>query len=176
MDSLPCARSGLKPKSMYMPSTQKGKKEFQTACTVYFKFEDVELRKCGRCQSVRYCSQECQKKHWPTHKKNCSKENGSGIMKLVQNLAGNVVLMTHIQACLILHFDLLRNPHLDKPFIAHLDIGIEPADIPQLFDIYMGKPLQIGKPILGMVQVNAIRPATPEPRPSSARLDKQDRE
>lgn len=57
---------------------------------------------------------------------------------------------------------LLRNPHLDKPFMARVDIAIEPADIPQFFDIYMGKPLDIDKPILGMAQVNAIRPATPE--------------
>ena len=24
----------------------------------------AKLKACGRCRSVRYCSQECQKKHW----------------------------------------------------------------------------------------------------------------
>ena len=24
----------------------------------------AKLKACGRCMSVRYCSQECQKKHW----------------------------------------------------------------------------------------------------------------
>merc|ERR1711879_440668 len=27
--------------------------------------------KCGRCQSVCYCSQECQKRAWISHKINC---------------------------------------------------------------------------------------------------------
>uniref|UniRef100_A0A7S4UDL7 MYND-type domain-containing protein n=1 Tax=Paramoeba aestuarina TaxID=180227 RepID=A0A7S4UDL7_9EUKA len=27
--------------------------------------------KCSRCQSVRYCSQECQKSNWKAHKKVC---------------------------------------------------------------------------------------------------------
>lgn len=26
---------------------------------------------CGRCKSVRYCSVECQKQHWPVHSKEC---------------------------------------------------------------------------------------------------------
>ncbi len=29
---------------------------------------------CSRCESVRYCSRECQKAHWPEHKPNCQKK------------------------------------------------------------------------------------------------------
>lgn len=29
------------------------------------------LKRCSRCQTERYCSQDCQKAHWKTHKKNC---------------------------------------------------------------------------------------------------------
>ena len=32
-----------------------------------------EARKCGACQWTRYCSEICQKFHWPTHKAGCSK-------------------------------------------------------------------------------------------------------
>lgn len=33
----------------------------------------LSLRKCSQCKSVRYCSVECQRKHWPEHKKECHK-------------------------------------------------------------------------------------------------------
>ncbi|KAI9010531.1 hypothetical protein DFJ74DRAFT_312275 [Hyaloraphidium curvatum] len=29
------------------------------------------MQRCGRCQSVKYCSTECQKAHWPKHKASC---------------------------------------------------------------------------------------------------------
>jgi splicing suppressor protein 51 len=29
------------------------------------------LQRCSRCKSTRYCSLECQKAHWKTHKKAC---------------------------------------------------------------------------------------------------------
>ncbi len=32
------------------------------------------LSTCGRCMKTRYCGRECQKKHWPTHKKFCGKK------------------------------------------------------------------------------------------------------
>jgi hypothetical protein len=30
-----------------------------------------DLKKCGRCESVRYCSEECQEEDWPEHKRVC---------------------------------------------------------------------------------------------------------
>lgn len=39
-----------------------------------FKTKDTcRLLDCARCQKVKYCSQECQKKHWKIHKKICKK-------------------------------------------------------------------------------------------------------
>ncbi|CAI5496114.1 unnamed protein product [Closterium sp. Naga37s-1] len=32
----------------------------------------VNLRSCGGCGKVAYCSRECQKAHWPSHKLTCS--------------------------------------------------------------------------------------------------------
>ena len=33
------------------------------------------LKQCYRCESVRYCSAQCQKKHWNTHKVLCNSIN-----------------------------------------------------------------------------------------------------
>jgi len=35
--------------------------------------DDLELKKCGGCNLVRYCSVTCQKEHRPQHKKECKK-------------------------------------------------------------------------------------------------------
>lgn len=32
---------------------------------------DVHLKCCSKCKIVYYCSQECQKQHWPSHKREC---------------------------------------------------------------------------------------------------------
>jgi hypothetical protein len=31
----------------------------------------VTLKVCKACMSVKYCNALCQKKHWPTHKRDC---------------------------------------------------------------------------------------------------------
>ena len=30
------------------------------------------LRRCSRCQAIRYCSRDCQARHWPQHKVTCT--------------------------------------------------------------------------------------------------------
>jgi len=35
--------------------------------------DDIKLKKCTACNSVRYCGLECQKNHRPKHKKACKK-------------------------------------------------------------------------------------------------------
>lgn len=37
------------------------------------KTNNMKLYLCSRCRSVKYCSKECQKKDWTTHKHNCGK-------------------------------------------------------------------------------------------------------
>ena len=35
--------------------------------------DDIKLKKCNACKSVRYCGVKCQREHRPQHKKNCKK-------------------------------------------------------------------------------------------------------
>ncbi|KAJ7449252.1 hypothetical protein FB451DRAFT_754747 [Mycena latifolia] len=120
----------------------------------------LKLFRCSKCRGVLYCSRDCQTKDWPTHKKGCSSVDGSGIFTFVQNFYSNPFLNTLLQACFILHFDLLRQPLLDKPFVAQVDLGIEPADMSDFLALFLGNhPLE--KKIEGVVQMNAFRPLTP---------------
>eukprot|EP00985_Skeletonema_marinoi_P003294 scaffold1373_cov134-Skeletonema_marinoi.AAC.4 len=35
--------------------------------------ENIRLKKCNACKSVRYCGVQCQKDHRPQHKRACKK-------------------------------------------------------------------------------------------------------
>ena len=39
-------------------------------CAACNKVSD-SLKKCGGCNQVKYCNRDCQKLHWPKHKKEC---------------------------------------------------------------------------------------------------------
>ena len=56
---------GLKP-DMHLPVVQS-----LGMCKTCLK-ENVTLMTCGRCKSVFYCSKDCQKKDWKTHKAVCA--------------------------------------------------------------------------------------------------------
>ncbi|KAJ7801499.1 hypothetical protein B0H14DRAFT_2895220 [Mycena olivaceomarginata] len=114
-----------------------------TLCTTCFKSEadepGLKLSRCRKCKGAWYCSKR------PEHKKWCTE-----------------LLNMMLQACFILHFDLLSHPQLDKPFIARVDIGVEPADLTKLLRIFMGETLPKDEKILGMIQVNGFSSVPPE--------------
>ncbi|KAJ7277368.1 hypothetical protein C8J57DRAFT_1021447, partial [Mycena rebaudengoi] len=105
-----------------------------------------------QCKIVWYCSKE--------HKHHCNEVDGSGILKLVKNLQANPILDMVLQECFILDFDLLRRPRLDKPFMARIDIALEPANITDFGAIFFGQS-PVGETMQGMVQVKGFTPGTP---------------
>lgn len=40
-------------------------------CWYCNKMSPAKLKKCGKCHVAIYCNKECQKSHWPVHKKKC---------------------------------------------------------------------------------------------------------
>ena len=51
-------------------------------CAVCGKRGDGEtIRRCSRCKAIRYCSRDCQERHWPSHKVTCRTGQTAGTSK-----------------------------------------------------------------------------------------------
>ncbi|KAJ7830367.1 hypothetical protein B0H13DRAFT_2372030 [Mycena leptocephala] len=93
--------------------------------------------------------------HLGRNTKGLQRDEGSGL--------GLLKLNTHIR--FILHFNLLWSPQLDKPFIACIDLGVEPAHMPDFFSIFMNDSMDTAN-MKGMLQVNVSPPnASPDGGP-----------
>ncbi|KAG1871850.1 hypothetical protein DFJ58DRAFT_762582, partial [Suillus subalutaceus] len=115
------------------------------------------------CKSVWYCSKKCQKKNWPTHKPTCHEtDRSSGSLKFIRMFISNPLLMGYLKVSIIIDCGLLDNLGIgfDVPFIARVDIGIEPSDILDFIGLYLDDR-SIGEKLQGMVQINAVTPWYP---------------
>ncbi|KAJ7027926.1 hypothetical protein C8F04DRAFT_73693 [Mycena alexandri] len=127
-----------------------------TGCSTTEKDLGRRLLRCSKCETVLYCSKECQTRNWPVHKGFCGDTTpGKLIGKLVKNLTSSALLHVQLQACLILAFDLLQRPRCDECLIARMDIGIEPCDLADFAEIFLGGGSS-KKNVQGMLQLNGI--------------------
>ncbi|KIJ97004.1 hypothetical protein K443DRAFT_681843 [Laccaria amethystina LaAM-08-1] len=146
----------------------------QTCCSNCHKpkKEVIELRKCSKCKSAWYCSKKCQKENWKDHKAFCHHAE-RGITRLINAFLANPILRVNLEACLALNFDLLKKPAPDTPFMACVDVGLEPSDITVFLRLYAGmygntEPEEIE----GMLQINAVTPTPQSITPHPHRLDR----
>ncbi|KAJ7116158.1 hypothetical protein C8R43DRAFT_902511 [Mycena crocata] len=91
----------------------------------------------------------------PTHKPTCQEADGLTMKKISGALHGSTYIDGELQACFILAFNLLRNSRSDRPFVARIDIGVEPTDMEQFIPVYNR---QSADRVQGMVQVNTFTP------------------
>lgn len=52
----------------------KAQAKLQCASCKLFQGNTESFKRCSQCKSVYYCNVACQTKHWPEHKKTCSKK------------------------------------------------------------------------------------------------------
>lgn len=145
---------------------KKNLKTFGVQCTQCQKILD-KLLKCSKCKGVWYCSKECQKKHWPAHKLACHDvERSSGALKFVRTFCANITLMMFLKVAIIYDCGLLDNPKLgfDVPFMARVDMAIEPTDILDFAGLYLNNR-PIPEKLNGMVQVNTVSAWDPSTHP-----------
>jgi hypothetical protein len=48
------------------------------ACAGCDKLQETKMQLCARCRRARFCSADCQRKHWPVHKPNCVPSAAAG--------------------------------------------------------------------------------------------------
>ncbi|KAG1818042.1 uncharacterized protein BJ212DRAFT_121981 [Suillus subaureus] len=99
----------------------------------------------------------------PTHKPTCYEtDRPSGSFKFIRMLTSNPLIMELLKVSIIFNCGLLDNPRIgiDVPFVARVDIGIEPSDILDFIGLYLDDRT-VGEKLQGMVQINAVTPWYP---------------
>ena len=84
----------------------------------------------------------------------CENVEGPGITRLLRKFQSNKFLQVVLQACLVCEFDLLRNSDPNRPFMARIDIGIEPSNMGVCYQLFAG--VEFESEVVGMLQLNAL--------------------
>ncbi|KIY69568.1 hypothetical protein CYLTODRAFT_488858 [Cylindrobasidium torrendii FP15055 ss-10] len=112
------------------------------------------LLACSRCKSARYCSSECQKRDWVTHKALCILQEGASITKFIERINRTRYLTLLLQIVIALYLDIPGGKvSPDRTLVVTFFVGFEP-DIQSLVRMCRGEPLP--EKTEGIFQINGI--------------------
>ncbi|KAF9477093.1 hypothetical protein BDN70DRAFT_881584 [Pholiota conissans] len=83
--------------------------------------QGVDVKKCAKCKVSLYCSKECQKKDWKTHKTRCaSLAHQFSLENIVKRFTSTPFLWRLVEMACVLEFGLDKKPPvLDRPLVAN---------------------------------------------------------
>ncbi|KAJ7193918.1 hypothetical protein GGX14DRAFT_405079 [Mycena pura] len=136
--------------------------------------DGTDLKKCSQCQSVFYCSKECQREDWKCHKKACKPSDSittpsdqKRLAKLVQALLRKTGLVNRVALLLAIKFDddFTLGPDKEwvcswagQPRMVRIRCEVVPADMGVSMQMAMGGFKPSEKPVEGMLQLYNIMP------------------
>ncbi|KAG2152555.1 uncharacterized protein EDB93DRAFT_1083013 [Suillus bovinus] len=106
-----------------------------------------------------------------THKPTCHEvERSSGVLKFIQMFSANSSLTMFLKIGIVFGCGLFDDPRIgfDVPFMARVDIAVEPSNILDFAGLYFDDKA-VGEKLQGMLQVNAITPWHPKQGPLTPR-------
>ncbi len=76
------ASSATEPSASSLKESAAASQTASQVCSYCKSSKDSSMQRCGRCLTTPYCSQDCQVKHWPEHKKDCKLWHSSALLVL----------------------------------------------------------------------------------------------
>ncbi|THH14313.1 hypothetical protein EW146_g6000 [Bondarzewia mesenterica] len=104
-------------------------------CDYCGKVDDVKLKICAACHSVRYCSTACQRSHWKTHKYTCKPFSSSNTVtvKPFYSEHGNLMPTAEVTRGLL-------GMQVKKPLAKHQRASEQPTSYPKSIVIKVQVP------------------------------------
>ncbi|PPQ81590.1 hypothetical protein CVT26_013861 [Gymnopilus dilepis] len=117
-----------------------------------------------KCKAVKYCSRECQKKDWPSHKDFCARAAESDLItycRLMDRFYNDDFLSLYLEMAIMIKLKGLKiKVSIKNPVSVDVLIGFEPVHTSHIESLATSPTLDEGSHCpLGMLQVLGIKPS-----------------